>query len=62
MNTETLTRLAQQAQAWAKCYTALVEALLREGVPEATAREEARAATTMAVLLDDPADGDDLGL
>jgi len=47
-----LLRLAQCAGAYAKCYAQVVEALMREGVVEAVAREEARSVAT-AVMLED---------
>lgn len=49
---DALTVLATQAMSFARCYVALAEALMREGVPETTARQEARAAAATAVLFD----------
>lgn len=53
MNAEALTALGQNARAWARCYTSLVEALIAEGVEEEVARSEARYAATMVVLPED---------
>lgn len=47
--------LAVNAQAFAKQYVALVEALQREGVPELIAREEARC--TALLILFEPQEG-----
>lgn len=48
-----LARLTERATAFARCYTALTEALIREGVPEDTARHEARNAAVMVILMPD---------
>lgn len=53
MNESRLAALASNAKAWAKAYTAAVEALRSEGVPEDVARREARAAANMAAFMDD---------
>jgi hypothetical protein len=53
VNTEHLRRLAENAAAFARCYTALVKALLAEGVPEDVAREEARATALIAAFSED---------
>lgn len=53
MNTEQLTALGKNAREWARCYVALVEALMTEGVTEEVAREEARNAANMAALWDE---------
>jgi hypothetical protein len=50
MNSDALGALGRNALAWAKCYTALVEALMREGVPEEIARAEARKSATAAAF------------
>lgn len=46
-----LASLGQQALAFAKCYVALTEALLQQGVPEPLARQEARTTAAMAAFL-----------
>jgi hypothetical protein len=51
VNTDNLRALGQNAHAWAKTYVTLKECLLREGVQEDEAREEARHAATMAALM-----------
>lgn len=50
MNAEELAALGRNALAWAKTYTALKEALLREGVVEEEAKSEARNAANFAAL------------
>lgn len=47
-NTEALLRLARNAKAFAKAYTEVKTALMREGVPAQEASESARAAALMA--------------
>lgn len=44
--------LTKRAIDFAKAYVAVTEALLREGVPEDVARDEARAAAMDAVMFD----------
>lgn len=58
MNTDALRLLGKNAHIWAKAYTAVVEALLREGVPEEIAREEARAAANFAMFFPDEQDSE----
>lgn len=53
MNTDQLIALGKNAAAWARTYTLLKEALLREGVVEDEAREEARNAANFAALYAD---------
>lgn len=43
--------LAERAVAFAKTYTALVDALLAEGLPEEQSRIEARAAATTVLIV-----------
>ena len=47
-------RVADQAVAFARAYVAFTEALLREGVTEETAREEARMAALVQAQMDEP--------
>lgn len=42
--TDFLAELGRRAHEFAKCYVALTEALMQEGVPEDVARSEARSA------------------
>ena len=50
MHTNALALLGQQAHAFASAYTALVEALMHEGVPQQQAREDARWSATVVAL------------
>lgn len=50
MNTTALMALVESAAAWAKAYARLTEELMKAGVPEQKAREEARFAANMAAL------------
>jgi len=50
VNREALIALGREAAAWAKAFVELKEALLREGVPDQEAREEARAAAVMTAF------------
>lgn len=57
MNAARAKELAEHATAWAKAYTTLVEALMREGVPEDVARDEARQSVALAMFMpDEPSD------
>lgn len=58
-NAEALARLAQNAAAFGHTYVALKESLLREGVPVAEARDEARSAATTAASWHDGAESGD---
>lgn len=53
MNTEQLAALGKNALAWARAYVALKEALVKQGVLEEEARDEARAAANMAAFYDE---------
>jgi hypothetical protein len=50
LNIKELAELGQNAHAWAKAYTALKGALVREGVLEEEAKAEARNAANFAAL------------
>ena len=50
MTRDSLASLGQQAPAFSQAYVKLVEALQAEGVPEATARQEARATAAMMLV------------
>lgn len=58
MNTELLIALGKNALTWAKTYVALKESLVRAGVHEAEAREEARNAANFAAIYDPVEDGE----
>lgn len=58
MNTDAVRGLIENATLFAKCYTALTEALMAEGVPEDVARDEARMTALYAALF--PEDEDSL--
>jgi siroheme synthase len=54
-----LTALGRNALAWARAYVALKDALVRQGVLEEEAREEARSAANMAAMYDgEPIEGE----
>lgn len=57
MNAEELAALGRNAHAWAKTYTALKGALIREGVVEEEAKAEARNAANFAALYSFDEDG-----
>lgn len=61
MNTEALLRLAECSEAWAEAYVRLTEALLKQGVPEDLARDEARNAATFAALYRENEEEGDVG-
>jgi len=50
-NVEAMVALARHAKAFAKCYVALAEALIAEGVPEDRARQEARTSAVMMSMV-----------
>ena len=59
-NSEALAQLAAGADAWAKAYIAVTEALIKQGVPEPDARREAAMAANMAAMRpDDSTPGDE---
>jgi hypothetical protein len=53
LNDAALIRLGESAVAWARAYTKLTEALIREGVREDRAREEARWAAMHAAYMEE---------
>jgi hypothetical protein len=57
MNIKELAELGRNAHAWAKAYTALKGALVREGVVEEEAKAEARNAANFAALYSFDEDG-----
>lgn len=50
MNTQALQALGQNAQAYARCYVSVKEALVHEGVKEAEAAEAAQYAAFSAAM------------
>lgn len=50
MTAKDLAALGRHAHAWARTYTAIKDALLKEGVTEKEAREEAHNAANMAAM------------
>jgi len=54
--------LGERAEEFAKQYVLLVEALVKEGVPEHVARNEARIAALTMVWQDEGAEGDECPL
>jgi hypothetical protein len=50
MTIQDLAALGKNALAWSKAYVSLKSALLKEGVSEAEAREEARSAATIVAM------------
>lgn len=53
-----MAELGRRVHEFAKCYVALTEALQREGVPEETARSEARTAALMAMTVSGSEEGE----
>lgn len=56
MNAQALAKLGQNAAAWSKCFVALKEALVREGVEPEEASQVARDATNLAALYHEGSD------
>ena len=51
MNSQALSDLAANAKLWARTFVALTDALLKEGMPEERARDEARGAANFATCI-----------